>query len=317
MGTQSLNGKAFEFACLDAFYRHLSPDQPVEIEKTLALEKAKDAFKGLDDDLRLKCNKAANAAVRILVKLEPQLGNPMGNTPLFLSIQEDAKGQAGDVRDIVAIRRQNGWEIGVSAKHNHAAVKHSRLSKTIDFGKQWFGIPCSEEYFNDIRPIFEELEGLKAEQATWNQIPDKKDKYYVPVLNAFMQELKRLDAANPVEVPLKMLSYLLGKHDFYKVIANDSRQETMIQGFSLYGTLNKPAGRVQPQAKLKNLRLPNCFYDINFKRNSKTTILVACDEGWTISLRLHNAESRIIPSLKFDVKLIGIPPALYTHHESW
>ena len=35
---------------------------------------------------------ASNAAIRVLLRMEPQLENPCGNTPLYLSIQEDAAG---------------------------------------------------------------------------------------------------------------------------------------------------------------------------------------------------------------------------------
>ena len=35
------------------------------------------------------------------------------------------------------------WEVGLSVKHNHDAAKHSRLSHRLDFGKEWFGSPCS------------------------------------------------------------------------------------------------------------------------------------------------------------------------------
>lgn len=54
---------------------------------------------------------------------------------LELEILSDDKGKLGDVRDVLAIRLLQKWEIGVSAKNNHKAVKHSRLSNTIDFGE--------------------------------------------------------------------------------------------------------------------------------------------------------------------------------------
>ena len=39
------------------------------------------------------------------------------------------------------------WEIGLNIKHNHDAVKHSRLSHKIDFGAEWFEKPCSQNYW--------------------------------------------------------------------------------------------------------------------------------------------------------------------------
>jgi len=151
------------------------------------------------------------------LRLEPQLTTPLTNVPLYLSIQEDARGQQGDVRDILCIRRQNEWEIGLSCKHNHAAVKHSRLSRTIDFGELWFGIPCSESYFIEINPLFDELEELREQGELWRNISNKEERFYVPLLEAFIRELERLNQNNQGVIPERLLHYLLGRNDFYKL----------------------------------------------------------------------------------------------------
>ena len=160
MATQTQRGKAFEYACLMAVGESLSTYQDVRIINSDALTIAQrfhEEFQRSDPALVNKLDSAARAATRIICRLEPQLQNPGRNEPLYLSIQADSQGRAGDVRDVLCIRQQNGWEIGISCKHNHAAVKHSRLSYTIDFGDQWFGRPCSALYFNTIRPLFKEL----------------------------------------------------------------------------------------------------------------------------------------------------------------
>ena len=64
----------------------------------------------------------------------------------FLEFQKDGQGVKCDVRDIVVKRKDIEWEVGLSIKHNHDAVKHSRLSHKLDFGKEWFEMPCSDEY---------------------------------------------------------------------------------------------------------------------------------------------------------------------------
>ncbi len=75
-------------------------------------------------------------AVNFLIDLEPRLYNSLNATDILeLEIMADSAGQEGDVRDILTIRAVQKWEIGVSAKNNHKAVKHSRLSKNIDFSK--------------------------------------------------------------------------------------------------------------------------------------------------------------------------------------
>ena len=65
------------------------------------------------------------------------------------------------------------------------------------------------------------------------------------------------------------------------------------------------------------LKMPSQFYHIDFKEGSNNTIEVVCDEGWQISMRLHNASSKVEPSLKFDVNLISLPSSAYTQLEPW
>jgi hypothetical protein len=313
---QVLNGKGFEYACLLALRSHLENTQPVSLITNPAFLTAELAYRSTDAVNRHRFDLAANAAARVLLRLEPQLENPENNIPLQLTIQHDRRGQTGDVRDVLAIRRQNQWEIGLSAKHNHSAVKHSRLSQTIDFGEEWLSLSSSVDYFNAIRPYFDELEELRRRGVLWRNVTSKAQRFYVPILNAFMQELQRLHQAHP-DVPSRLLSYLLGRNDFYKVIAHGGNRTTEVQGYSIYGTLNRPAGGINPQVKMPRLRLPNTFYNVNFKPNSSTTIFINCDEGWNLSARIHSAKTEVEPSLKFDIQLIGVPQTLYRHIESW
>lgn len=318
MAIQTKLGKAFEFACLQSLYNHLSAHQTVIIEETSALANARGSYNNdADAAMQRKMNEGANAATRLVFRLEPQLEHPLTNTPLYLGIQEDAMGIAGDVRDVICIRRQNQWEIGLSCKHNHAAVKHNRLSSNIDFGEQWLGIPCSQEYFDTINPLFDELRELRENGQFWRDINNKEGRFYIPLLQAFIEELRRLDVANPGIIPERLLHYLLGRNDFYKVITHDRRRVTQVQSFNIYGSLNRNAGMVRSLINIPQLTMPTRFYNIDFKPRSGNTILVACDNGWTISMRIHSARSLVEPSLKFDVGLTGVPPTLYTQFEPW
>lgn len=310
-------GKAFEYACLQSIYNELADSQDVVIEQNSALEIARQKYENATPDMQNKMDLGADAATRVILRLEPQLTTPLKNVPLYLSIQEDARGQQGDVRDILCIRRQNEWEIGLSCKHNHAAVKHSRLSRTIDFGELWFGIPCSESYFNEINPLFDELEELREQGELWRNISDKEERFYVPLLEAFIRELETLNQNNQGVIPERLLHYLLGRNDFYKIITIDNRRVTQVQAFNMYGTLNRNAGRERPLINVQQLPMPTRFYNIGFKPGSRNTVLVALDNGWTISLRIHNARTEVEPSLKFDVQLVGVPPLLYSHFEPW
>lgn len=317
MATQTQKGKAFEYSCLHTLYNILKEDQDVIVEDTSAFNVAKNYYNDLDLNTTINMDKGANAAISIILQVEPQLQNPFENSPLILAIQEDSEGVVGDVRDILCIRRQNGWEIGLSCKHNHTAVKHSRLSDVNDFGKSWFDISCSKQYFNEIIPVFSELRNMKSKSIYWRDIKDKEKKYYIPILNAFINELKRLDGNNPRIIPERLLKYLLGHHDFYKIISKDSRKTTQVQCFNIYGTLNRNVGKIKSLINIPKLPMPNRIFDISFKPNSNNTIIVTLDNGWTVSMRIHNASSLVEPSLKFDVQLTGVPPVLYSHFQAW
>ena len=317
MARQTTRGKGFEYACLLALYERLSIDQEVVIEESPPLYQARTAYKSLDQTTQTGMGLGARAAIRALCRLEPQLENPGKNTPLILKIQSDQQGAAGDVRDILTIRRQNNWEIGISAKHNHAAVKHSRLSNTIDFGSSWFGTPCSADYFEEIQPLFEELAELQKWSVKWSDVSNKAERFYVPILEAFIAEIKRLYTIHGETIPQELLRYLLGRNDFYKLITNTRNRVSKLQAFSFCGTLNRAAGKVKPQYRVPNLRLPTVIHDIDFKPRSRTTINIVCNEGWQLAARIHNASSYVEPSLKFDITLVGLPPSVYSHDEPW
>ncbi|MCY4232874.1 MAG: HaeIII family restriction endonuclease [Bacteroidetes bacterium] len=174
-------------------------------------------------------------------------------------------------------------------------MKHSRLSDTIDFGQQWYRISCSEEYWSKVRPIFQRLQEYTEKGMKFSEITDKQDQIYLPILDAFIQETNRFADCK------RMLRYLIGLHDFYKIIKENGT--ILIQSFNLGGTLKWG----------KKLPLPNQVIDCALKDKSKTTALMYMDEGWSLSFRIHNARSLVKPSVKFDVRLAGVPPVLTNH----
>ncbi len=316
MATQTERGKAFEFACLKAIHEKYYENQKIVLVDTTSLKSARIFYEEASPELQKKMDLAAEAGLRIIERLEPQL-HIAGGDPLSLEIQKDAKGIEGDVRDVICSRTSPGWKIGLSCKHNHKAVKHSRLSNKIDFGQKWFGRPNSTEYFSEINPLFEKLQKLKDKKMLWAEVNEKEDYYYKPLLDAFKNELLRLYSRYEKEIPSKLITYLLGNQDFYKIISNDPSRTTEVQAFNINGTLNKNAGLMKPNSKVPLLSLPSSIFDVSFKAQTNNTIIITCDCGWAVSMRIHNASSRVEPSLKFDVNLLGMPSSLGTLVEPW
>ncbi|EKT2070351.1 HaeIII family restriction endonuclease [Flavobacterium psychrophilum] len=315
MSTQTINGKAFEYALLNEFLERLKAVTSVTVIENEPFKTALKCFASFDEKEQSHYKLVASFAVNFLLDIEPRLANGINeNDVLQLEIVADKAGQTGDVRDVLAIRSLQKWEIGISAKNNHRAVKHSRLSNDIDFGQKWLGIPCSVEYFEEINPVFSYLAKLRtASKSTqkWDTLGDYHTSVYVPVLDAFRTELLRLDKENPGTVAERLVEYLIGNQDFYKVIKGKNKVE--IQAYNLHGTLNLPFENIKPKAKIQRLKLPNRLIEVVYQDNSKTTLLVTLNEGWQISFRIHNASSRIEPSLKFDINLVSAPHSLFSN----
>jgi hypothetical protein len=315
VASQTINGKAFEYALLKEFFERLRVITIVSVVENDPYKTALKCFLSFSEKDRSHYSLVASFAVNFLLDIEPRLSNGISDRDILqLEIVSDKEGQTGDVRDVLAIRSLQKWEVGISAKNNHRAVKHSRLSNDIDFGKKWLGCPCSVRYFNEIKPIFDSLAKLRTtSKATqkWDTLGDYHSSVYVPILDAFKKELLYLDSKNTGVVAEKLIEYLIGNQDFYKVIKGSNKVE--IQAYNLHGTLNLPFENIKPKAKVPKLKLPNRLIEVVYQKNSKTTLLVTLNEGWQISFRIHNASSRIEPSLKFDINLVSAPHSLFTN----
>ena len=315
MAKQTTNGKAFEYALLNEFSERLKQVTQVTVIKNDIFNNALNCFETFSQKEKDAYSLNASFAVNFLLDIEPRLSNHINQDDILeLEIVADKVGQSGDVRDELAIRSSQQWEIGISAKNNHRAVKHSRLSNDINFGEKWIGISASTNYFATIQPIFDNLSELRtSSKATmkWQSLGDYHSSVYVPILNAFKDELIKLDRENPGVVASRLVEYLIGNQDFYKVIKGRNKVE--IQAYNLHGTLNLPFGSIKPKAKVSKLKLPTRLIEVVFQENSKTTLLVTLNEGWQISFRIHNASSRVEPSLKFDINLVSSPHTLFVN----
>lgn len=313
-GKQVRNGKAFEYAIAMQYGSYLqNAGKSIRIAENNALDIAKGYFEGLNEEEKTRFRNAAYNTIATLLKIEPGLSTQKdANDILSISLNDDSAGETGDVRDIVL--KRNGWEIGFSAKNNNDAMKHSRLGRELDFGNAWFNSPCSENYWSEIKPIFDYLEECINNRCTWNDLgQNKKDKVYVPLLVAFRNELLKINAHN-ADTPKKLVEYLIGKQPFYKIIKDDRHNLVIVKAFNINGKLNKTYNGIKSEYTTPKISLPERIVEFDFKRGSATTLNMILDGGWEISFRLHNADKYVERSLKFDIQLLGNPPVLFTQH---
>jgi hypothetical protein len=250
--------------------------------------------------------KAADIAIlHILEKEKILLSSSKDQKIIFNS---DSAGKHGDVRDVLL--HVGDKVLGISCKHNHQALKHSRLSGVCDFIKAW-GIDdngCSDEYWSKVKPLFAQLTKLRKDSKKtmlWNDISDKANEYYWPVLNAWADEIESLckqSEEKQAEVCKSIISYLVGKHDFYKVIC-EGQKRVLIEGFNFNNSL-----------ATRKTKYPDSINAINSKNGGQYSKTIVFNHGYSINFRIHSASSKVEPSLKFDVTAISFPQnEVYQH----
>lgn len=84
-GSQTKLGKAFEYACVTALYDKYKDTQDVIVEDTAQMRTAKNCFETAGEKQNDFMD-AANAAVRVITRLEPRLEYADNDTPLVLSV---------------------------------------------------------------------------------------------------------------------------------------------------------------------------------------------------------------------------------------
>ena len=311
--TQSDRGKAFEFSLAMAMRGIIAEHKlRADLAEDNAFHDARSRHEKIPDKIRLDFDSAATAAVVVLAESEPRMLSA-DYQPFVVRIQSDTAGQHGDVRDIVLSGR-DGWEFGVSAKNRNAVVKNPRLSDKDDFARKWFGVCVSDNYREKIQPVFDELRASAKRGELFREIADKERRIYSPVLDAFESEVKRIVALHK-NASARLLHYLLGVNDFYKVIKENG--DLLIQGFNINGNLGLPIPGSGGRKKIKQLRMPDRVDSVLRKEKSGNTSIINFNHGWEMSFRLHNATTRVEPSLKFDIRLIGHPHGLYSKSAEW
>ncbi len=302
-------GRAYEYAWCLALEQKLSVFKKVIVDKQNGFNAANRAYESLEKSLQERYLESAKQGVLLLLDCEPLLSEVIGSSQneITLSLQKDKLGEIGDVRDILIYFDR--FCIGLSIKHNHDALKHSRLSKNLDFGEKWLGVGVSQNYKDTIKPLFERLENAKKEGMLWRDFPNKEQEIYAPLLQAFKKEVLRIDGNKKNKVPQKMVEYLLGKYDFYKAILLEREQKTKLEAYHSHNTLNRSV-KNKPKRIIPLSKLPTRMIYFDFKPKSFNTLELVLDEGWSFSLRIHNASSRVEPSLKFDIKLLSKPESV-------
>lgn len=344
---KDLTGKAFEYASLIALFNELSASgwrrNQIEILQDKNYKNIERAYQILigteygdeeDEDVASEVltmeplentyERAAKVAAAYLRMTEPIFSRPDG-LHVVLSAMPDSAGVKGDVRDICfhvykdTEKKSLVKELGISCKNNHEAVKHPRITENPDFAKEWTKgkYSCSSSFMNKMKEIQKVIEEYQKNYNTWSEVEEKFDTVYFPIVTAFVQELRRLgmvqaDATDEEKKKASEFSklffeYMFGTRDFYKFIKDDKAKATKVYPYNMHGTLMKAYSGKKNEQAVPCVTMPEEMVEVRLKPGSKTTLEVYFDQ-WIISMRLHNADSRIkSTSLKFDVQIKAQP----------
>ena len=340
-----ISGKAFEYATLIEMYRELSENgweaEQLEIVKDKNyqnIEKAYQIIQGSDEDandedeielvhietLSNDYNRAARVAAMYLRMVEPVL-KPDKKLYAVLCAMPDTAGTKGDVRDIdfsIYEDREHQSlvrDIGISCKNNHEAVKHPRITEEPDFAKVWTEnrFQCSAEFIKGMDEILCKIDDYAYKYEKWSAVDDKMDTIYYPIIKLFVEEIKRLGITNENEDPERQgdareftqlfFEYMFGTQDFYKFIKEDNSNSTKVYPYNMHGSLMRPFNGHKNEQAVQTITMPEEIVEVRVKPKSKTTIEIYFDQ-WIISMRLHNADTKITrTSLKFDVQIKAQP----------
>ena len=93
----------------------------------------------------------------------------------------------------------------------------------------------------------------------------------------------------------ELFRYLVGIIDYYKVMC--LADQVVVESFNLDGTLRWGS----------KWEIPARIESIERKGGNDNTVLVNFEGGWQLSFRIHNATTRVEPSLKFDIQFTRMP----------
>lgn len=290
--SQTASGKSFEYAlaleCSDLW--------GVEIIGP-AVDSTRKAYFDVSESDRVERHQAARASLGFLSARDNRL--KPGNLE-SVELQPDSVARYGDVRDLV-LRTQSGTEIGLSAKNRNRAMRNPRISPKYDFAERWFGSKNSRTYREAIRPVWEFIEPMCVAEIIWPKETVKNEMIYLPALDAFIEETRRVFHENPLHSTRYMMSYMLGTADYYMVYKQNG--DVLVQSFNMHKTL--AWGRSFP--------MPTRLVELAMKPDNETTAIMVLDAGWQLSFRIHSADRLVKRSLKYTVKIEGQPAELAQH----
>jgi len=160
-----------------------------------------------------------------------------------------------------------------------------------DFGYRIFGIPCSNDYFDDVNEILMNIAPRDSEN--WAElIKDEKFIYgslITPMLEAMKRELPRIFKFHP-EAPQKLFDYFYGKIDYYFIKTIDELEATRIgcvNARGMLGCMPNNTNLLTPKTGFPSELLEVRFATGKYGEVSRNTLQLSFDGGWALCITMQ------------------------------
>lgn len=290
-----------------------------------------------DEEKELAYRKAA-PAMECIVSHEPYIFETAGE-PLCIRLNYlDRMLERDSFGEIMLERPDLDWRIAISVKSDARIlsalpvadrelemdkdeIKNS-FNEIDDFGDRVFGIPCSNEYFDDLNEIL--LNIAPRDNENWAELIKDENFVYgkiiTPMLKAIGREFPRILKFHP-EAPQKLFDYFYGKMDYYFINPIDELQVIRIGCVNARGYL----GRIPDNKNLKTprTRFPSDLQEVRFANGkygeiSRDTLQLNFDGGWSLCITMFPVYDTY-GELGFDMKvyLPTTPFGSYREQVDW
>ena len=294
-------------------------DIPYELEDNEAYEGYMRVWEGSDKkDLAYR---QARPAVERIVSREPYIFEKAG-APLMIRFNDQNRKMEDSFGEILLERADLDWRFAISVKVDANIIAtmpvagrdmalfmnkvDNMFNEIDDFGDRIFGVPCSNEYFDDMNEILLKIEPHDREN--WKEL--LKDDSFVydtlitPMLEAFGREMPRICKDHP-EAPQKLIEYFYRKIDYYFIYPIDQLKLTRIGAVNAHGDLGRMPGN--PNHNTPIVKYPTQLLDVRFSGGkygeiSKDTIRLAFDGGWSLCVTIRPVHDRM-KGRSFELKV--------------
>ncbi|MBQ6456783.1 MAG: HaeIII family restriction endonuclease [Mogibacterium sp.] len=273
---------------------------PYEIEENDAYRAYMNAWESSDkkDDLM----RQVRPALAKFAQNEPYL-HETGGAPLRIRFNgPDRDLDKDSFAEVLLERSDLDWAIGVSIKNDAKVLTDMRITdrnvdvylgrnenvvnEIEDFGDRIFGVPCSNEYFDEVNAILEKIHAHDRER--WAELLMDDDFVYdtviTPMLSAFAREIPRICENHP-EAPMHFFDYFYGKYDYYFLNPIEELEVTRMGAVNPRGGLGRVPGN--DNHLINVVAKPTKLLDVRFATGShgeisKDTIQLSFDGGWAM-----------------------------------